>query len=147
MITFFKNVKLFFKILCTYQWWDYKFLIEVNITLLKDMAKRHKENGISTASQSISNTINMLVSLLEKDIHTEARNLTKDITDLKDRQTKYENILWDHKYKIAKLLIGHSPKEEQEIEYKIEKAIKEGMSYEEAKLKYYDYFGLDKWWD
>lgn len=104
--TFFRNLKLFWKVLWTYHWWDYQYLIDANIVMLKDMAEHFEEKGTHVNHKHIASTIREIVELLETDIDNEAYEKFKHIKDYTERG-RQENLMIDaHKDKIIKLLLG-----------------------------------------
>ena len=146
--TFFRNLKLFWKVLWTYHWWDYQYLINVNIVMFKDMAEHFEKDGTTCGREKIAENIRQLVELLEKDIDDEAWEEAEKNTNIDDKIAYYKAAIWEHKKKIARILMGPDLGEQVKIEARINNAIRfEGMSPEDARLKYDDYTGIRRWWD
>ena len=146
--TFFRNLKLFWKVLWTYHWWDYQYLINVNIVMFKDMAEHFEKDGTTCGREKIAENIRQLVALLEKDIDNEAWEEAEKNTNVDDKIAYYKSAIWEHKKKIARILIGPDLGEQMQIEARINNAIRfEGISPEDARLKYDDYTGIKRWWD
>ena len=146
--TFFRNLKLFWKVLWTYHWWDYQYLINVNIVMFKDMAEHFEKDGTTCGREKIAENIRQLVALLEKDIDSEAWEEAEKNTNVDDKIAHYKSAIWKHKKKIARILMGPDLGEQVKIEARINNAIRfEGMSPEDARLKYDDYTGITRWWD
>ena len=146
--TFFRNLKLFWKVLWTYHWWDFQYVINVNIVMFKDMAEHFEKDGTTCGREKIAENIRQLVALLEKDIDNEAWEEAEKNTNIDDKIAYYKVAKWEHKKKIARILMGPDLGEQAKIEARINNAIRfEGMSPEEARLKYDDYTGIKRWWD
>lgn len=146
-ITFFRNLKLFWKVLRTYHWWDYQYVIDANIVMFKDMAEHFEKEGTHISNKKVAANIRELVELLEKDIETEAYEKYKSIEDIDKRSFKERSMIDNHKKKIARLLFGPTYKQRCAQQDKVRQAIEQGMSQEEAILKYIDYSGIENWWD
>lgn len=146
-ITFFRNLKLFWKVLRNYHWWDYQHVIDANIVMFKDMAEHFEKEGTHISNKKVAANIRELVGLLEKDIETEAYEKTKSIEDIDKRSLKEGSMIDNHKKKIARLLFGPTYKQRCVQQDKVRQAIEQGMTQEEAILKYIDYSGIENWWD
>lgn len=146
--TFFQNLKLFWKVLWTYHWWDYQHVIDANIVMFKDMAEHFEKDGNTCGREKIAENIRQLVELLEKDIDSEAWEKAEKNANTDDKIAYYKVAIWEHKKKIARILMGPDLGEQVKIEARINNAIRfEGMTPEDARLKYDDYTGIERWWD
>ena len=146
--TFFRNLKLFWNVLWTYHWWDYQYIVNVNIVMFKDMAEHFEKDGTTCGREKIAENIRQLVTLLEKDIDSEAWEEAEKNANIDDKIAYYKSAIWEHKKKIARILMGPDLGEQVKIEARINNAIRfEGMSPEDARLKYDDYTGIKRWWD
>lgn len=146
--TFFRNLKLFWKVLWTYHWWDYQYVIDVNIVMFKDMAEHFEKDGTTCGREKIAENIRQLVELLEKDIDSEAWEEAEKNFNVDDRIAYSKAAKWEHKKKIARILMGPDLGEQVQIEARINNTIRfEGMTPEDARLKYDDYTGIRRWWD
>ena len=145
--TFFRNLKLFWKVLRTYHWWDYQYVINANIVMFRDMAEHFEKEGTHISNQKVADNIRELVKLLEKDIEAEAYEECKSIEDLNERNFQESLIIDEHKDKIVRLLFGPTYGEQQIQRARMRYAVEHGMSQEEAILKYIDYSGIENWWD
>ena len=144
---FFRNLKLFWNVICNYRWWDYQHVIDANIVMFKDMAEHFEKDGNTCGCEKIAENIRQLVELLEKDIDSEVWEETKN-NNYDDRVAYYKAAKWEHKKKIARILMGPDLGEQVKIEARINNAIRfEGMTPEDARLKYDDYTGIRRWWD
>lgn len=145
--TFFRNLKLFWKILRTYHWWDYQHVIDANIVMFKDMAEHFEKEGSHISNKKVAANIRELVGLLEKDIEIEAYEKFKHIKDTNEYSKLERAMIDNHKKKIARLLFGPTYKQRCVQQDKVRQAIEQGMTQEEAILKYIDYSGIENWWD
>jgi hypothetical protein len=146
--TFFRNLKLFWKVLRNYHWWDYQHVINANIVMFKDMAEHFEKDGTTYGREKIAENIKQLVELLEKDIDNEAWEEAEKNTNVDDKIAYYKVAKWEHKKKITRILIGPDLEEQIKIEQRINNAIEsDGMTADDAILKYRDYSGIEKWWD
>ena len=145
--TFFRNLKLFWKVLRNYHWWDYQHVIDANIVMFKDMAEHFENEGSHISNKKVAANIRELVKLLEKDIETEAYEKCKSIEDINKRSFKEGAMIDKHKKSIARLLFGPTYKQQCIQQDKMIQAIEQGMSQEEAILKHIDYTGIENWWD
>ena len=146
--TFFRNLKLFWNVLWTYHWWDYQYIVNVNIVMFKDMAEHFEKDGTTCGREKIAENIRQLVTLLEKDIDSEAWEEAEKNANIDDKIAYYKSAIWEHKKKIARILMGPDLGEQVKIVARINNAIRfEGMSPEDARLKYDDYTGIKRWWD
>lgn len=146
--TFFRNLKLFWNVLWTYHWWDYQYIVDANIVMFKDMAEHFEKDGTTYGREKIAENIRQLVELLEKDIDSEAWEEAEKNANIDDKIAYYKSVKWEHKKKIARILMGPDLGEQVKIEARINNAIRfEGMTPEDARLKYDDYTGIERWWD
>jgi hypothetical protein len=116
--------------------------------MFKDMAEHFEKDGTTYGREKIAENIRQLVELLEKDIDNEAWEEAEKNTNIDDKIAYYKVAKWEHKKKIARILMGPDLGEQVKIEARINNAIRfEGMSPEDARLKYDDYTGIRRWWD
>ena len=123
-------------------------MIDANIVMFKDMAEHFEKDGTTCGREKIAENMRQLVELLEKDIDNEAWEEAEKNTNIDDKIAYYKSVKWEYKKKIARILMGPDLEEQVQIEARINNAIRfEGMSPEDAMLKYDDYTGIKRWWD